>query len=130
MRPALHQHAARSLEHRGNGRLVVAPENCGQPVSDDSVLDDGLDRLDGRHRVEMRAEKQRLSGHDGRERDEDVPHRRTDRFPGLVLLGLDSQVAQIAEHAVGDGPLLARRARNGGELEEEIEGLRCHGRPW
>ena len=45
---------------------------------------------------------------------------------GVVLVGVEPEVAEVAEHAIGDGALLARRAGHGGELEEEVEGL---GRP-
>ena len=96
-------------------------------VADDAVLDDGLDRVDRRDGVEVRAEEERLALGRRLERDEDVPHRRADGRPGVVLVGGEPEVADVAEHEVGDGALLARRAGDGGELEEEVEGLRGHG---
>ena len=40
---------------------------------------------------------------------------------GVVLVGVEPEVAQVAQHDVGDGALLARRARQRRELEEELE---------
>ena len=55
------------------------------------------------------------------------PGRRQSRFPivepiagaAVVLVDLEPERAQLREHAVGDRALLARRARDRGELEEE-----------
>ena len=44
MRPALGEHDARRLEHRGDGGLVVGAEDRGVRVADDAVLDHRLDR--------------------------------------------------------------------------------------
>ena len=43
----------------------------------------------------------------------------------VVLVGLEPERAQVVEHAVGDGPLLPRRARQRGQLEEEREDVGC-----
>ena len=48
---------------------------------------------------------------------------------GVVLVGLEPERAQVVEHAVGDGPLLARRARQRRQLDEEREDVWCPLRP-
>ena len=122
VRPPLGHDPPRRLEHHGDRRLVVGPEDRAAGVPDDAVLDDRLERPGGRNRVEMGAEEDRrpLAAAPG-QAAEDVPHRRADRRAGLVLVPLEPDVAELREHAVGDGPLLARRARDRAELEEEAE---------
>ena len=61
VRPALGEHAARRLEHRGDRGLVVAAEDRRPRVADDAVLDDRLDRVGRRHGVEVGAEEDRLA---------------------------------------------------------------------
>ena len=123
MRAVLGEHAPDALEHRDDGGLVVAAEDRRAAVAHDPVLDDRLDRVDRRHRVEVGAEEERLAVPRRLERDVDVPHRRADGRAGVVLVRVEPEIAEIAEDAVGDGALLAGRARDGGELEEEVESL-------
>ena len=52
----------------------------------------------------------------------DVAHRRADLGAAAVLVRLEAEIAQIAQDDVGDGALLARRARDRGELEKQLEG--------
>ena len=47
VRAVLGEHAARGLEHGGDGRLVVGAEDRLPRVADDAVLDDRLDRVLG-----------------------------------------------------------------------------------
>ena len=129
MRPALGQDAADGVEHDGDCGLVVAAEDRGVPVAHDSVLDDRVDGIDRGDGVEVRAEEERLAFGRWLERDHDVPHRRADRRARVVLVGREAEVADIAEHEIGDCPLRARWARHGCELEEEIEGFGGHGAP-
>jgi hypothetical protein len=49
-----------------------------------------------------------------------------DPIARLVLVVAEPAVAEVAGDQVGDGPLLARRARQLGELAEEVEDLRGH----
>ena len=58
-----------------------------------------------------------------REAAEQVPDRRADRRPAVVLLDVEPERAQLLGDAVGDRALLARRARDRGELEEERQHL-------
>src|SRR5204863_6675917 len=48
-------------------------------------------------------------------------HRRADRPTGSVLVRLQAAVAEVPLHAVGDGALLAGRARDRGELAEQVD---------
>ena len=79
----------------------------------------------GRDGVEVRAEEERrppitASG----QAAEHVPHRRADRRARVVLVPLEPDSVELREHQVGDGALLARRARDRGQLEEELEDVR------
>ena len=47
---------------------------------------------------------------------------------GVVLVDVEPEIAQVADDHVGDGALLARRARDRRELEEEVDDLGRHGR--
>ena len=110
VRAALGQHAADGLEHGGDGGLVVAAEDLAAAVADDAVLDHRLDRVDGRHGVEVGAEEERLarrasararrgcSPSSSRSRGRCRPRRASARGRGGT------------EHAIGDGALLTRRA--------------------
>jgi tripeptide aminopeptidase len=120
------------LEVAFRGRASHAgmfPEDGRQAVAHDAVLHHRLDRVDGRDGVQVGTEEERLSVPGRLEGDVDVPHGRVDRGARVVLGRLEPEVVQVPEHAVGDGALLPRRAGNGCELQEEVEGLRCHGRP-
>ena len=86
VRPALGEHAPRRLEHRRDGRLVVGAEDRPGRVPDDAVLDHRLDRRGRRHGVEVRAEEERLAVGGRLEPRVEVPHRRADPRPGVVLV--------------------------------------------
>ena len=74
----------------------------------------------------MRAEEDRLARSAVRlEPAEDVPHRRADLRAGVVLVGFEPEGREILEHAVGDGPLLAWRARKRRQLDEQRENVWC-----
>ena len=128
VRPVLGEHAPDALEHLDDRSLVVGAEDRSAGVPDNPVLDDRFERPGGRHRIEVRAEEERRPLGGRLEADVDVSHRRADLRPAAVLVRLEPEVAQVAEHDVGDGTLLARRAGDRGELEEEVEGwpLRIH----
>jgi hypothetical protein len=80
------------LEHRGDGGLVVRTEDRARTVADDLVLaHQGLDRSLGRHRVEMGTEEDRFTFARALEAAVDVPHRRADLGPRIVLGGLDPE---------------------------------------
>ena len=123
VRQALGEHAAHAFEHLHDGGLVVGAEDGAARVPNDAVGDHRPKRARRRHGVEVCAEEEGRSGGRRREPGVDVPHRRADLGAGSVLVGLESEVAQIAEDRVRDGTLLAGRARDGGELEEQLE--RC-----
>ena len=118
------------VQHGRDGGLVVAAEDRLVAVADDPVLDHRIDRVDGRHGVEVRAEEERLAVGRRLERDVDVPHRRADLGAGGVLVGRQPAVAEVAEHAIGNRALLTRGAGDRGELEKEIQHLGRHGRSW
>ena len=130
VRAALGEEAPRRVEHRRDRRLVVAAEDALVAVADDPVLDDRLDRRDRRHGVEVGAEEERLAVGGRLERDVEVAHRRADLAAGAVLVGPQAAIAEVVEHPVGDGALLAGGARESGELEEQLEDVGGHGRPW
>jgi hypothetical protein len=60
----------------------------------------------------MRAEKDRRPVGRALDAGEDVPDRRPDLRPGVVLLGAEAEVAKVGRYDVGDRALLAGRARN------------------
>src|SRR5205823_7023374 len=53
----------------------------------------------------------------------DVRHGRADARAAVVLVGLQPERAEVAEHDVGHRPFLARRAWQGGQLEEQGQRL-------
>ena len=106
--------------------LSSAPRIVPARVPHHAVGDDGLDRSGRRDRVEMGAQEDRLAGRGRLERDEDVAHRRADLRPRVVLVHRQPAVAQVADHAIRDGALLAGRARDRRELQEQIEDVRLH----
>ena len=57
----------------------------------------------------------------------DVPDRGPDLAPGVVLVRRHPEGAQVGEDAVGHGALLAGRARQRGQLEEERQDVVGHG---
>ena len=57
---------------------------------------------------------------------EQIPRRRADDRPRLVLVDLKGEVAQVAPHGVGDRPFLAGRARKRGQLLEQVENGLIH----
>jgi hypothetical protein len=70
----------------------------------------------------MRAEEDRHAPAVRRlEAAEEVPHRRADLRPRVVLVYLKPELAQVERDAVGDLALLARRARERGEIGEELD---------
>ena len=113
MRAPLFDQAGHRLEHRRHRGLVVGAEDRAGAIADDLVLaDDRLDRRLGRDGVEMRAEEDGLAGAVVLVQPAiDVPDRRADLGPGIVLVGLQSESREIVEHAVCDRPFLTRRAR-------------------
>ena len=121
VRPAPFERAAGGLDHRRHRRLVVGPENGARGVAHDAVLDDGLDRALGRHGVEMRAEEDRRALPGRLEARVERAHRRADLRAGVVLVDVEADRAQLLDHTVGDDAFLARRARNGRQLEEEVQ---------
>jgi hypothetical protein len=116
---ALVQQAADRLEHHGDRRLVVRAQDRPRRVANDTVRHDRLDRPLRRHSVEVRAQENRRSLGRGLDPGEDVPHGRPDPRPGVVLARLETELAQVLEHPVGDRPLLSGRARDRGQLREE-----------
>ena len=104
-----------------DSRFVVGAEDRPARVADDAVVDDGLERAGRRHGVEVRAEEERRPFRRRLEPRVDVSHRRADRRTCAVLVRREAEIAQIAEHDIGDGALLARRARQRGQLEKERE---------
>ena len=121
VRPALLDDPPRGLDHRHDGRLVVRAEDRPAGVADDAVLaDDGLERPLRRHRVEVSAEEDRRpAGDAARQAAEQVPDRRADRRPASSSSTSSPSARSSSIDAVGDRALLARRARDRGELEEE-----------
>ena len=79
-----------------------------------------------RHGVEVRAEKERLSRGGRLDPGVEVAHRRADLRPAAVLVDLEAAVPQIPDHEIRDGTLLAGRARQRGELREQVEDVRRH----
>ena len=113
----------RGLDHGDDRRLVVGAEDRPARVPDDAVLDDhGLERAVERDRVEVRAEEERRAAL-GRRREaaEDVPASTPEPLGRVVLLPREPEPVELRRDPVGDRPLLARRARDRAELEEEVE---------
>jgi hypothetical protein len=121
------EHARCGLEHRRDGRLVVRAEDRPSRVAHDRVLADlGLDRPLGRDGVEVRAEEDRQPRCAVTRLDPavDVPDRRADPRPRVVLESLEPERLHVLEHPVGDSPLLPRRARKRRQLEEQRKHVR------
>jgi hypothetical protein len=129
MREPFGDDPSRALEHRRDGRLVVAAQDRAGGVPDDPVLDDRLDRRLRRHRVEVSAEEDGCPAlHAARQSAEDVPGVRPDHGPRRVLVPGEAELAQVGADAIGDAPFPPRRARHRSKLEEQVEdghGHRC-----
>ena len=114
--------APRRLEHDGDRSLVVRAEDRARGVANEAlVVDDRLDLPRRRHRVEVRAEEDRRAGRRALEARVEIAGRRTDALAGVVLFDLERAVAQVPRDRIGDGAFLSGRARDGGELREEVE---------
>ena len=118
-------HAAGGLDHGHDRRLVVGAEDRAAGVPDDPVLDHRLDRPGRRHRVHVRAEEERRPLGRRLQPRVQVPGIRADLRPGVVLVDLESERAQLRGDAVGDGALLPGWRRQRGEVEEEVERAHC-----
>ena len=127
VRAALGEHAPRRLEHDGDGGLVVGAENRAGAVANDAVLDHRLDRSGRRHRVQVRTEEERLALGARLDPGVEIPDLRARLRAGVVLVDLEAAVAEIRGDHVCDGALLAGRARERGELQEEREDVGGHG---
>ena len=92
VRSTLGQDHAGRLEHGGDSGLVVGAEDRAGAVSNDSVLDDRLDRRRRRHGVEVSAEQERLTGGGGLDPRVQVAHCRADPRPALVLVDVETAV--------------------------------------
>ena len=113
MRPPVLDEPPGRAQHRDDRRLVVGSENRAGGVADDALLDDRFDRAVGRNRVEMGTQEQRHSVARRRQPRVEVSRR--------VLVDREPERPQLRRNAIRDGPLFARRTRQRGELEEEIE---------
>ena len=129
VRLAFDEHPPHRLEHDRHGGLVVGAEDRPGPVPDDAVVDLGFDRALRRHGVEVRTEEQRETAAVRAVRlqaAEQVSDRGADGGAGPVLLHLERKVVQVADHSVRDGALVPGRARQGGELREQVERRLIH----
>ena len=119
VRPAVLEDAARAVDHRRRGCLVVGAEDRAACVANDAFVVhyriDGTVRGDG---VEMRAEEERRPFRDRLEPRVDVPHRGADPRSHVVLVRVEPEGAKGAQDAVGDGALLPRRTRDRGKLKK------------
>ena len=123
MRPAFGDDPPRRLDHRDDGRLVVRAEDRSRGVPDDAVRDDRLERALRRHGVEMRTEEDRRTAvQPSRQPAQQVARVGVDPGPGVVLLDLEAQRAQLGGDAIGDRALVSRWTGDRAELREEIEG--------
>ncbi len=113
MTDVLDENAPQALEHLRHRRLVVGAEDRAAGIPDHAVLDDGAQLTRGRHRVEVGAEEERRTFRRRLDPRVDVAER--------ILLGLETETAQITQDDVGDGVLLTRRRGQGSELEEEVD---------
>ena len=104
MAAASFERTARTLDHRRHRRLVVSAEDRARRVAHDSVLDDGLDRPLGRHRVEVRAEEDRRTLRGRLEAHVETSHRRADERARVVLVDLEADASAAP-------PSLGRRHR-------------------
>ena len=122
VRPALGDDAARSLDQRDDGRLVVRAEDRPAGVPDDAVLaDDGLERALRRHRVEVGAEEdRRTDGLAPGEAAEQVADRRADPRAGVVLLRPRAR-SQRARRSRGRRPRAPRQAGSASHRAPERE---------
>jgi hypothetical protein len=124
--PVLRQHAPYPFEHHRDGRFVVRAQDRAAGVPHDAVVDHRLDRALGRHRVEVRAEEDRRPAVGRLQPAIDVAHVRAHLCARVVLVDREPEVAQVADDDVGDLALLAGRARQCGELGEEVDDLGGH----
>ena len=124
MRPALLDDPPRRVEHRRDRRLVVGAEDRLPCVRDDALFEHRLDRPLWRNRVEVRAEEDRQAAIPAAcrlEPTEEVAGRRADARARVVLVHLEAELAQVERDAVCDLALLAGRARQRGEVGEELD---------
>jgi len=110
-------------------RLVVRAQDRSGGVPHDPVLDHRLDRGLGRHGVEMCTEEERRPSSAGRLQTRiEVSRVGPDPRTGVVLVHVDAEPSQVRRNAIGDNALLTRRARQRGELREELENVGLVGR--
>ena len=129
---SLVEDAPHTFEHRDDGRLVVGAEDRRARVAHDAVLvDDRVDRGLRRHRVRVCAEEDRCSVPSVRRRDAavDVPRVSVEARGRVVLVPLEPELGQVRRYAIRDGALAPGGARQGTELEEEIERRRAAATP-
>ena len=82
----------------------------------------------GRNRVEVGAQEERDAAVRALrlQAAEQVADRRAHDGAGVVLVDLEREVAQVARDGVRDGPLLAGRARQRGQLGKQVESGLIH----
>jgi hypothetical protein len=122
--PALSEDQPGGLEHGGDGCLVVGAEDRARGVPNDPVLDDGLDRGRRRHSVEVGAEQQWFTRRGRLDPRVQVAAGRADPRAASVFLDVEAAVAQVPDHEIRNRTLFAWRARDCGELREQIEDVR------
>jgi hypothetical protein len=123
VRTALGDDTSHRFHHRDDGGLVVGAEDGSRRVADEAVVvHDRLDRARGRHGVEVRAEEERRTGRSALDPPVEVPDRRADPRPAVVLVEADAEALELGRDAIGDGTLVPGRARNRGELREQVKG--------
>ena len=127
VRTVLREHTASALEHRGDGGLVVRAEDRAAGVANDAVLDHRFERALRRNRVEVRAEKDRHAAVAVRlDPAVEIPHRGTDGGSCIVLVDDQAELPQVPGDRIGNETLLAGRARQRGQLGEEVDDLGRH----
>jgi hypothetical protein len=122
VRPALLDDPSRGLDHRHDGRLVVAPRIVPPALRTMSVLADRLERPLRRHRVEVRAEEDRRPALAR-------PGRRQSRFPIVESISRPASSSVHVEPSDAaraitrsrDRSLLAGGLGDRGQLGEEVE---------
>ena len=126
VRSVLGKDPASAFEHRRDGRLVVRAEDRAGRVAHDAVLDHRLDRALGRNRVEMCAQEDGVAAVRRFQAAVDVADVRADLRARVVLVHRQAEIAQVADHDVGNRALLARRARERRQLGEKVDDLGGH----
>ena len=110
-------------EQDGECCLVVGAEHRGAVGAHEPVGDDHLRRAIDGDRVQVSAETDRLSFAAAGDAGDEIAAAAAGHRRAAVLADVETEVAEVPLDDVGDLPLGARRRRDAGEPDEEVEDL-------